>query len=77
MHTPTLKIAAIALVGLCLPSCILIGNKATDSTHRNIGAELLDLKRAKDQGLISEEQYRKQHQRILADPCKHGSEIKS
>jgi hypothetical protein len=73
MHTPILKTAAMALVGLCLPSCIFIGNKATDSAHRNIGAELLDLKRARDLGLLSEEQYRKQHERILADPFKHGS----
>jgi len=36
-------------VSLCLPSCILIGNKATDSSHRNVGSELLDLKRTKNQ----------------------------
>lgn len=83
MNTLPVKIAAVALVSLCLPSCILIGNvrpvpiNATDSSHRNVGSELLDLKRAKDQGLLSEEQYRKQHERILAAPCKHGSETKS
>ncbi len=77
METRFLQFAVIAFLSFSLPSCVLIGNKAVESAHRNIGAELLDLKRAKDQGLLSEEQYRKQHERILADPCKQGCKTKN
>ncbi len=77
MKTWILQFALIAFLSVSLPSCVLIGNKAVESAHRNIGAELLDLKRAKDQGLLSEEQYRKQHERILADPCKQGCKTKN
>lgn len=77
MKTCFLQFAVIAFLSFSLPSCVLIGNKAVESAHRNIGAELLDLKRAKDQGLLSEEQYRKQHERILADPCKQGCKTKN
>ncbi|MEY5026548.1 MAG: hypothetical protein RLZZ244_2076 [Verrucomicrobiota bacterium] len=64
---------------LCLGSsaCIFIGNKAIDTTPRNTGAELLDLKKAKDQGLLSTEEYRKQREHILSESnAKKDSEKK-
>lgn len=77
MKTSFLKFAFSVFLSISLPSCILIGNKVTEGPYRNIGAELLDLKKAKDKGLISEERYRKQHERILADPCQYKKDAKN
>lgn len=76
METLMLKIPLATMATLCLCFHILIGKRTVDGVHRNIGAELFDLKQADDQGLLSEDQCRTQRAHILANPCKKGCDAK-
>ncbi len=76
MNVSPFSIAAAALLCLGFPACISIGNQAPDwfaGPHHNIGAQLLDLKKARDQGLISPEEFKRRQSRILSRPEENGA----
>ncbi len=62
----------LATLGITLSitfsSCIFIGNRANETSTRGVGAELLELNKAKEMGLLSQEEFVKQRALILADP---------
>lgn len=71
MSQRVLTALCVALLSACffiLPACGGGGAKSNTSQSINNttkGQELMDLKRAYDQGIISEREYNKQRERIL------------
>ena len=67
-------IGGLALLTLTLSGCVVaLGNR--DGTSRNgagttLGQELIDLKKARDQNLISEDEYVAQRQKMMSDKAK-------
>jgi hypothetical protein len=57
--------ATLALIGGLLSGCAWSIGEHKDHSAPTRGQELMDLKRAKDTGAITEEEYQAQKQRIL------------
>ena len=57
--------ATFALIGGLLSGCAWSIGEHKDHSQPTRGQELMDLKRAKDTGAITEEEYQAQKQRIL------------
>ena len=57
--------ATFALIGCFLSGCAWSIGEHKDHSAPTRGQELIDLKRAKDTGAITEEEYQAQKQRIL------------
>jgi hypothetical protein len=54
------------LVGLLTGCAWSVGSRGTEAHYEPTrGQELLDLKKAKDQGLLTDEEYETQRQRVL------------
>lgn len=66
------KTAALALClivpALLLNSCLVVGNRGGIDAGGTIGQQLLDLQKAKSAGLISQEEYNKQRNKVLGYP---------
>ena len=67
-------IGGLALLTLILSGCVVaMGNR--DGTPRKgagttLGQELIDLKKARDQNVISEDEYAAQRQKLMDDKAK-------
>lgn len=61
-------ITASALLCSAFPACIILGNRVIpDHSPRNVGGELLDLKKAKDAGLISNAEFKQRRDKIMSE----------
>ncbi|MEK0445358.1 MAG: hypothetical protein RLZZ399_679 [Verrucomicrobiota bacterium] len=60
-------ITASALLCSAFPACIVLGNRLNDNPPRNVGGELLDLKKAKDAGLISNAEFKERRDKIISE----------
>ena len=63
----------IVCLGAALPGCLAINTGRAPTYASTMGQELIDLKRAKDDGAITQEEYNKlksQLQRSRANSCK-------
>jgi hypothetical protein len=61
-------IGGLLAAALILSGCAIgVGNRpAPDAAYPTVGQELTDLKKARDSGAISEEEYQAQKQKLLA-----------
>lgn len=60
--------AALGLAALIfLNGCIFIGNRGGLNGTGTVGQELIDLQKAKDAGLLTDEQYQAQRHKLLKE----------
>ena len=50
---------------LLLNGCIAIGNRDANQGHGTLGQQLIDLKKARDAGALSDDEYETQKARLL------------
>ena len=65
MSTRAVRVVAAGLLCVGLSGCILVSDN-TSARSPTVGQELRDLKVAKDEGAIEEEQYCEARQKLLA-----------
>jgi hypothetical protein len=74
MSRGTRSAAAVAVGLACLSGsgCIFVSSDTTPAPHPNtLGRELRDLKGARDEGAVNDDEYRAAKERLLASAPKH------
>lgn len=60
--------SALGLAALIfLSGCIVIGNRGGLDSNATLGQQLIDLQKAKDSGLLTDEQYKAQRHKLLKE----------
>lgn len=65
-----LTAAVAACLCLGLSGCLIIGGKSERRTLPTLGQQLVDLKQARDNGAISDEEYHRAKERMLEGDCR-------
>ena len=66
MSTRDVRFVAAGLLCVGLSGCILVSDNTSSARSPTVGQELRDLKVAKDEGAIEDEQYCEARQKLLA-----------
>ena len=66
MSTGAARVVVAGLLCVGLPGCIVVSDTSSSSRTPTMGQELRDLKVARDEGALDDEQYRDVRHKLLA-----------
>ena len=66
MSTRAVRIVAAGLLCVSLSGCIVVSDTSSSSRSPTMGQELRDLKLARDEGALEDDQYHEARERLLA-----------
>ena len=65
--TRLIQTVFLGVVLYALPGCLVIGGHSSDTVLPTVGQQLIDLKKARDQGAISPEEYERLKQQLMEE----------